>query len=184
LNTREHVSRSVVGARSLLLIGVRLPPCSHFRKWSTLKSDETELVVGNVSRIDADTRRIAANLIVFSLDSTAYSNEHGDQHIDHPDILDVKCAHDSIHEGHDRETRRKTDPRKECQKPKSSLTVIGCRCKENNAGPERTHQLRVDLDPLPDMTAAKADRLSRLILSVRDELRGDSGAAAKGALPD
>jgi hypothetical protein len=33
-------------------------------------------------------------------------------------------------------------------------------------------QLRADLNPLPDMTAAKADRLSRLILSVRDELRG------------
>ena len=32
-------------------------------------------------------------------------------------------------------------------------------------------RLRVDLDPLPDMNAARADRLSRLILSVRDELR-------------
>ena len=33
------------------------------------------------------------------------------------------------------------------------------------------YQLRVDVDPLPDMTAAKAERVSRLILSVRDELR-------------
>lgn len=32
-------------------------------------------------------------------------------------------------------------------------------------------QVRVDLDPVADMTAAKADRLSRLILSVRNELR-------------
>lgn len=33
------------------------------------------------------------------------------------------------------------------------------------------YRLRVDVDPLPDMTAAKAERVSRLILSVRDELR-------------
>jgi hypothetical protein len=35
-------------------------------------------------------------------------------------------------------------------------------------------RLRVDLDPLPNVDPTRADRLARLVLSVRDELRGSA----------